>query len=496
MHWQGIQGPLRHEQGWRGIGLHRSQNRLVGRLGQHLGIKASMIETPIYRRSAMSSEQRPQDDAPLKSGLLRRLSRASGRSTHSVPCIGENANAMPSTQPWPSKTKLAAFKRLKTHFGKRGKFSKMGVPPSSWNAERDACDATPATPRAAPDEIVEPTSDVASGTKPGRSSGVESDSSGTSAAGDPPNAETAEPDNPNINDSQTMSAATLARRIHSLLSSFPPFYTLSPSGTFKCQKSPSSQSNPDMDAGSPLVDSKLLSLLSSASAMNGSISKGKESVWAILERLGYTPYPKSGCPEDGPSLPRDDDNVEVSSVMICCPLEPKEDTEVEVAGSEVVSINADVDETTFGNAATPKTEAASLSLWPFGKDRGKSETSSGAIPTPPAPKVKEVRVWFPSRTKISLQAAWWGYRMYAPSLVKSRRQYSCRVAHRYLPPPVMRVLNDKSLEAAKRAAMITAALSWLVSHTPIDMLPPQLKAVVGIVKGIGLRLHELDQWKG
>ena len=50
----------------------------------------------------------------------------------------------------------------------------------------------------------------------------------------------------------------------------------------------------------------------------------------------------------------------------------------------------------------------------------------------------------------------------------------------------MRVLSDKSLEAAKRAAMITAALTWLVSHLPTTMLPPQMRAVVGVIKQIGV----------
>lgn len=49
----------------------------------------------------------------------------------------------------------------------------------------------------------------------------------------------------------------------------------------------------------------------------------------------------------------------------------------------------------------------------------------------------------------------------------------------------MQILSDKSIEAAKRAALITAALSWLVSHIPIEMLPPQFKGLSLLLKEIG-----------
>jgi len=42
---------------------------------------------------------------------------------------------------------------------------------------------------------------------------------------------------------------------------------------------------------------------------------------------------------------------------------------------------------------------------------------------------------------------------------------------RYLPPPVMAILSDKTLEATKRAAMITTALTWFFNHLPVDALP-------------------------
>jgi hypothetical protein len=56
--------------------------------------------------------------------------------------------------------------------------------------------------------------------------------------------------------------------------------------------------------------------------------------------------------------------------------------------------------------------------------------------------------------------------------------YECR----YLPPPVLLVLDDKSLEATKRAAMLTTALQWLFNKIPMVAIPPQLKPGMLIAK--------------
>lgn len=88
------------------------------------------------------------------------------------------------------------------------------------------------------------------------------------------------------------------------------------------------------------VDSKLASFLSSASVMNGSISKGRQSVWSILERVRSptTPansplHPKNpaanGGNEDGGG-DGDDDGDDDSSVMMYAPLEPDDRSEVEM----------------------------------------------------------------------------------------------------------------------------------------------------------------------
>jgi hypothetical protein len=55
-------------------------------------------------------------------------------------------------------------------------------------------------------------------------------------------------------------------------------------------------------------------------------------------------------------------------------------------------------------------------------------------------------------------------------------------AHRYLPPPVIDTLNNKRLEVAKRAALITTALKWLLDHLPVKLVPPQFRPVLTVLK--------------
>jgi len=79
-------------------------------------------------------------------------------------------------------------------------------------------------------------------------------------------------------------------------------------------------------------------------------------------------------------------------------------------------------------------------------------------------KVVKTRTrWVPSPDKISFQATWWGYRL-------------------YLPPPVLDVLNNTRLKAAKRAAIITTALQWLLGHVPLTVVPPQFRVGVLVAR--------------
>jgi hypothetical protein len=40
---------------------------------------------------------------------------------------------------------------------------------------------------------------------------------------------------------------------------------------------------------------------------------------------------------------------------------------------------------------------------------------------------------------------------------------------------VLDVLNNKRMEAAKRAAIITTALQWLLNRVPLRVVPPQFR---------------------
>ncbi len=63
----------------------------------------------------------------------------------------------------------------------------------------------------------------------------------------------------------------------------------------------------------------------------------------------------------------------------------------------------------------------------------------------------------------------------------------------WLPPPVMKVLGDKSIEAVKRASIIATALGWLVNHIPTAGLPIELVAVLTVAKALVPIIGELQR---
>ncbi|PAV22844.1 hypothetical protein PNOK_0280100 [Pyrrhoderma noxium] len=99
---------------------------------------------------------------------------------------------------------------------------------------------------------------------------------------------------------------------------------------------------------------------------------------------------------------------------------------------------------------------------PEGEKKEKSEANGE---NKKGKKAKERIVWKPSDTQLSLQVCWWGYRI-------------------YLPPPVLEVLNSRSLEAAKRTALISSALTWMVENIPLSLLPPPLAPAALLLKGL------------
>lgn len=175
------------------------------------------------------------------------------------------------------------------------------------------------------------------------------------------------------------------------------------------------------------------------------------------------------------------------SVMFYAPLEPDDKSEVELARQEVkngdgtgeclpaIPLPLPEPESSAGTSQPQK-----FAWWPFSKNAGiETETDKSKGKDTDNERETEVRTWVPSRTKISLEATWWGYRMcvYCVPFSRDSKQLTCI---RYLPPPVLRILGNVHLESAKRAALLTTALKWLFDHIPLAMFPPQIRAVISL----------------
>ena len=48
----------------------------------------------------------------------------------------------------------------------------------------------------------------------------------------------------------------------------------------------------------------------------------------------------------------------------------------------------------------------------------------------------------------------------------------------------MAVLSDKSLEAAKRASLIAAALAWFFNNLPVNLFPPHVRPALLLLQRI------------
>ncbi|KAG2129830.1 uncharacterized protein EDB93DRAFT_1256106 [Suillus bovinus] len=401
--------------------------------------------------------------------FVRSLSKASATTEQSPSTVHVGAEPRASSLPSSASQILQAKSNTIDKLLKYARKAKRpGFPPSSWLVEEGNQAQQPITPTAASlhaspiidDEIQEAGSSAtvdAIQFDGGGEVGVESE---------PP-----EPD-------------TLARRIQAMIASlpsvpsglptsFPQFYT-TPSGT------PVIDPNDSPPISSPgFSDSKLTTFLTSFSVMNGSIDRGRESVWSVLDRLRSPITKRDGSAESNAVEPRtgaeyEDDN---GSVMMYGPLEPTEDSEIEIARSEIVSLNGDGEEIrtpqlTF--VPLPSESIEQVLAQSESSGTGKQRAGHEQVPSSSSVEPKdmttvavsepvEYRVWLPSPTKISVQAMWWGFRI-------------------YLPPPVLDALNDKQLEAAKRAAMITTALKWLLDHLPISLMPPQLRTSMSILR--------------
>nr|VWP00603.1 Glucosamine-6-phosphate isomerase (EC (Glucosamine-6-phosphate deaminase) [Ganoderma boninense] len=189
----------------------------------------------------------------------------------------------------------------------------------------------------------------------------------------------------------------------------------------------------------------------------------------IAALLSPSPSGSAGTSQDtaggtqGVDFVEDDD-----SVMLYGPLIPNQDSSVELARSEIVSIdeNGSIINVILDNAPPPGSAFPPPSSpgnvkttgfhwhWPFHHDA-----------TPPPPKTIKKRVWVPSTTQLSVQVMWWGYRL-------------------WLPPPVLAMLNDKEIEAAKLGAMLTTALTWILNNVPDTLLPASFRPALQLIKSL------------
>ncbi|KAG7448089.1 uncharacterized protein BT62DRAFT_752856 [Guyanagaster necrorhizus] len=245
---------------------------------------------------------------------------------------------------------------------------------------------------------------------------------------------------------------TLAERIRSMINALPTS-TLSNFRTFPKPMPPARDADgcpiPPPEA-IPIKDKKLIAKLYNPNVMN---AEGSESgsVWSILESLRATSHDG----DDNSSTWSDD------SIMMYSPLFPTEESLVEIAASHIVPAPRE--------SAPLQPKALWQRKWPWWKKLASADGNAdkekngddNKTAVPPTP----TRVWIPSTTKISVQVMWWGYRL-------------------YLPPPVLTILSQGQLETTKRAATITAALTWLFTHIPISLLPPPIQPALLLLQKV------------
>ncbi|KAJ6497150.1 hypothetical protein C8R47DRAFT_925805, partial [Mycena vitilis] len=239
-----------------------------------------------------------------------------------------------------------------------------------------------------------------------------------------------------------------------------------------------------------IQDSDLISLLSNPDVMNGSEGK-RRSVWSMLEAI----KPPGDESSESPNEDYEYAGSDRSSVMMYSPLIPTLDSVIELADLEEVPVaQSDSSSAPWFFASWPDWSA----LWPFNGSRAQDVSDivnnpdiaiPARSPNSPTISVPEIagpesspgerraapaqRVWVPSTTQLSFETTWWGYRI-------------------YLPPPVLEILDDQSVEAAQQATTITAALSWFFSNLPISTFPPPVQPAMILLQ----RLIPLGSYLG
>ncbi|KDR67875.1 hypothetical protein GALMADRAFT_146871 [Galerina marginata CBS 339.88] len=323
------------------------------------------------------------------------------------------------------------------------------------------------------------------------------------------------------------SPTILAKQIQSLIDALPFPSPPSPQTIIRAPKQPKwdPQGRPLPPPDTAHVeDPKLVAFLSDPGVMNGDQDQdgegtGRPSVWRVLEGLGVPPHgfppgdgdeekEEGGADGDGggevdggggaPDVGTGGPTVitDTTSVMVYCPLVPGEEDLVELAERVKFQVGGLLEED--GQGQGEGAEASWMDVWPLSifyqrvpqsqvqaEADVRAQAGGQGSPSPlvrrrisvdvvlplrwrsvdnivASPKVQRgvtaqtVKAWVPSTTKMSIQATWWGYRL-------------------YLPPPVMKTLSSSTLEAVKRAALITTALTWFFNNMPVDSLPLALQ---------------------
>lgn len=253
----------------------------------------------------------------------------------------------------------------------------------------------------------------------------------------------------NFEEPPSVEAVSFAQKLRNLIEVLPRQLP----GSSKQTPAVSSESlSDDGKQGSPVppgLDQHLVRLLSSEDIMNGERqsapnedgkSAGRIGVWNILAGLR-----KNGVKDDQNVSPGTVEGKE-EGVMMYAPLEPKSDSQVELASSETVLEYVD--------EHGARWKASGLHT---------GNSINHPQEQPQQDTVVERQVWVPSTTELSVLTTWWGYRL-------------------YLPPPVMEKLNSTSVKATARAAMITTALKWLLDKIPIALVPVQFRPAVKMLK--------------
>lgn len=250
---------------------------------------------------------------------------------------------------------------------------------------------------------------------------------------------------------------SFARRIGALIDSLPSAVTAPPTPS-------SSRAQDEGKQGYPVpaeMDKDLVRMLASEEIMSGQPTNDKKrnsngkntaqhtsSIWNMLASLKSTIGSKDSDPPPPPNAVEEEEG----GIMMYAPLEPTDNSQLELAESKSIS---------DGPVPSSSTSTAN----PDKKIEGSKATSTSPTPPTPTPPQtsREKRIWVPSTTELSILTTWWGYRL-------------------YLPPPVMAKLNGTSLKATARAAIITTALKWFLDKVPLMLMPIQFRPAVKMLK--------------